>query len=71
MLLLGCIGDLGIVLQSQLESAFKSLKDTLAELGLPLTNLVKVNVWLKDINDLPTMENLFNNYFKKGNFQPG
>ena len=53
---------------SQLESAFESLKDTLAELGLPLANLVKVNVWLKDINDLPAMEKLFNNYFAEGEF---
>jgi len=52
----------------QLESAFESLKDTLAELGLPLGNLVKVSVWLKEINDLPKMEKLFNNYFDDGEF---
>jgi 2-iminobutanoate/2-iminopropanoate deaminase len=52
----------------QLDSAFESLKDTLGELGLPLENLVKVNVWLKDINNLPTMEKLFNNYFAEGEF---
>ena len=53
---------------SQLESAFESLRDTLTELGLPLANLVKVNVWLKDINDLPTMEKLFNHYFDEGDY---
>jgi 2-iminobutanoate/2-iminopropanoate deaminase len=52
----------------QLKSAFEFLKETLAELGLPLENLVKVNVWLKDINDLPEMEKFFNHYFDEDKF---
>jgi hypothetical protein len=44
------------------------LEKTLADLGLTLAHLVKVNVWLKDIKDLPEMERLFNNHFAKDEF---
>ena len=52
----------------QLDSTFDSLKETLGKLGMSLDDLVKVNVWLKDIADLPAMERLFNNYFGKDGF---
>ena len=52
----------------QVESAFENLKETLASLDIPLENIVKISVWLKDINDLPDMEKLFNNYFDEGKF---
>jgi 2-iminobutanoate/2-iminopropanoate deaminase len=52
----------------QLESVFKHIKETLGQLGLALENLVKVNVWLKDIKDLPQMEKLFNEHFEKDRF---
>lgn len=48
----------------QLESVFLSLKKTLAEFDMTLAELVKVNVWLKKIQDLPEMEELFRNYFE-------
>ena len=52
----------------QVESAFGFLKETMAEIGIPFENIVKVSVWLKDVNDLPEMEKLFNNYFDEGKF---
>ena len=52
----------------QFKSAFESLKRTMAKLDIPLENFVKVSVWLKNINDLPEMEKLFNNYFGEGKF---
>ena len=52
----------------QLEGIFAGLKETLGELGLSLDNLVKVNVWLKNIEDLPDMETSFNQYFEKDHF---
>ena len=52
----------------QLENAFKQIKETLGKLELGLENLVKVNVWLKDIKDLPQMEKLFNEHFAKDQF---
>jgi 2-iminobutanoate/2-iminopropanoate deaminase len=53
---------------AQLEDVFKSLARTLAEVGLSLTNLVKVNVWLRDIDNLNTMEEGFKDYFEKDQF---
>ncbi len=52
----------------QVESAFEFLKETMAKLDLPLDSIVKMSVWLKDINDLPEMEKLFNNYFDEGKY---
>ena len=52
----------------QFENTFEYLKKNLENLGLTLQNLVKVNVWLKNIQDLPEMEKLFNQYFKKDQF---
>ncbi|UCB43960.1 MAG: hypothetical protein JSV77_04790 [Dehalococcoidales bacterium] len=53
---------------TQLDGAFSYLKKTLAEFDLTLTHLVRVNVRLKNIKDLPEMEKGFNKYFEKGNF---
>jgi 2-iminobutanoate/2-iminopropanoate deaminase len=53
---------------AQFEGVFEELKKTLAEVGLTLENLVKVNVWLKNIGDLPEMEKRFNNYFDEDEF---
>ena len=53
---------------SQLDGTFDGLRSTLAEFGLSLTDLVKVNVWLKHIEDLPVMEQRFTAYFEKDHF---
>ncbi len=53
---------------TQFDDTFRHLKKTLAEFDLTLADLVKVNVRLKNIKDLPEMEKRFNNYFEKGNF---
>lgn len=52
----------------QFESAMNHFKATLDELGLPLENCVKIQVWLKHIADLPEMERLFNDHFEKDRF---
>jgi 2-iminobutanoate/2-iminopropanoate deaminase len=51
---------------AQLEDTFAQLEATLARLGLPLASIVKVNVWLKEIGDLPEMEKLFADHFEQG-----
>jgi 2-iminobutanoate/2-iminopropanoate deaminase len=53
---------------AQFEGCFRALERTLGEVGLSLANLVKVNVWLKEIGDLPLMEERFNDYFETGQF---
>ena len=53
---------------SQFEDVFEGLKRTLAGVGLTPEHLVKVNVWLKNIEDLGDMEKRFNDYFEKNQF---
>jgi 2-iminobutanoate/2-iminopropanoate deaminase len=53
---------------AQFHDAFKFLKKTLAEFGLGLDSLVKVNVWLKNVEDVRVYEKLFNQYFAKDKF---
>jgi 2-iminobutanoate/2-iminopropanoate deaminase len=65
---LGLHRGFGERFSDQLEDAMTRIKATLAELGLTLENLVKVNVWLKNIQDLPEMEKLFYRHFKKDEF---
>lgn len=65
---LGLHRGFGATFTEQHEDVFKLLEKTLAGLGLTLAHLVKVNVWLKHIKDLPEMERLFNNHFAKGEF---
>ncbi len=53
---------------TQCSDTLANLGKTLASYGLELSSLVKVNVWLRNIKDLPEMEKLFNNYFNKDEF---
>lgn len=52
----------------QIHNTFLHLKRTLSECGVPLESLVKVNVYLKDIQDLPEMEKVFFEYFEMNKF---
>ncbi|MBI5960913.1 MAG: RidA family protein [Chloroflexi bacterium] len=58
----------GDTFSAQFEDTMKGLKGTLAQLGLTMENVVKVNVWLKDVNDLPEMEQLFRDHCEPGKF---
>jgi 2-iminobutanoate/2-iminopropanoate deaminase len=53
---------------TQFHGTFSNLRKTLAEFGLGLESLVKVNVWLKNIEDIRIYEKLFNDYFEKDTF---
>lgn len=53
---------------TQLDNTFRFIDETLAVVGLSRADLVKVNVWLKDIKDLPVMEKCFLDYFEKDEF---
>ena len=54
--------------QEQLDNAMAKLKKTLAEVGLTLDGLVKVNVWLKHVQDMEKMNDGFYAYFQKDHF---
>jgi 2-iminobutanoate/2-iminopropanoate deaminase len=53
---------------TQFDDTLKRMEKTLAQFDLTLAHLVKVNVWLKHIKDLPEMEKRFGNYFEKDRF---
>ena len=53
---------------TQFDDTVKNMEGTLAEFGLTLAQLVKVNVWLKHITDLPEMEKRFRNYFEQDKY---
>ena len=53
---------------AQFDDTLGSMTKTLAQFGLTLADLVKVNVWLKCIEDLPEMEKRFLDYFEEGGF---
>ena len=53
---------------TQFHDTMSRLKKTLGEFGLTLANLVKVNVWLKGIEDVRVYEKLFNDYFEKDKY---
>jgi len=65
---LGLHRGLGDDFSTQFDDIFRQIKKTLAEFDLTLLHLVKVNVWLKHIEDLPEMEKRFNDYFEKDSF---
>lgn len=50
---------------AQIHDVFTHLKSTLSNCGCPLERLVKVNVYLKHIQDLPEMEKVFLEYFEQ------
>ena len=53
---------------AQFHDTFKYLKKTLAEFGLELSDIVKINVWLKNIEDVRAYEKLFRGYFEKDKY---
>ena len=65
---LGLHRGVGLTFAAQFEDTLAFMQATLAELDLTLDRVVKVNVWLKHIDDLPEMERLFGDYFAEGAF---
>ncbi len=60
---LGLHRGFGTDFTDQMAGTFAHLSRTLAEYGLSLRDLVKVHVWLKNIGDLPSMEDCFADAF--------
>ncbi|HCX84092.1 MAG TPA: RidA family protein [Micrococcales bacterium] len=68
LVFLGLHRGFGDDLVAQLDGAIEGVTATLSGYGVPLTSLVKVNVWLRDIADLPAMEHRFERYFPGGEY---
>ena len=68
LVFLGLHRGFGERFSDQLEGVFAGFKATLGELGLGLEHIAKVNVWLKNIQDLPEMEKIFLGHFEKDHY---
>ena len=55
----------GETFTEQIHSAFSELKETVQKCDVSLGKVVKVDVYLKNIQDLPEMEEVFLDYFAK------
>ena len=53
---------------TQFHDTLANLKKTLAAFDMTLANLVKINVWLKNVEDIRIYEKLFREYFKEGKY---
>ena len=53
---------------AQLESAVEEVKKTLAHFELALADIVKIQVWLKHVKDLPEMEKRFLSLFETDSY---
>ena len=58
----------GDTFAAQLDGAIEGVRGTLHRLGLELDCVVKVHVWLRNVSDLPEMEQAFHRYFDDGTF---
>ena len=65
---LGLHRGFGTDFDQQITDTFDHVAQTLAGYGLALPDLVKVNVWLKNIDDLPSMERHFSDFFPPDGF---
>ncbi len=65
---LGLHRGFGADFPTQLSDALAGLGRTLQGYGLGLHDLVKVHVWLRDIQDLPVMEKAFVDHFPRDGF---
>lgn len=65
---LGLHRGFGDSFSEQIHDTFSNLQQTLLQVEVPLENIVKVNVYLKNIKDLPEMEKIFMEYFEQDKF---
>lgn len=62
-----CVGNVGQSIEKQIEGALDNMSDRLEKVNLTLDSVVKVDVLLRDVWDIPLMEEVFKRRFK-GNY---
>lgn len=62
-----CVGNVGESVERQVEGALDCMSRRLSELGLTLDSVVKLDILLRDVWDIPVMEEVFRRRFK-GNY---
>jgi 2-iminobutanoate/2-iminopropanoate deaminase len=51
-------------IQAQAEQVFKNIEAIIAKAGLKLSDVIKVNVFLSDLNDFDEMNKVYEKYFR-------
>lgn len=59
-----CVGNVGESVERQVDGALDNMTQRLAEANLGLESVVKVDVLLRDVWDIPVMEEVFKRRFK-------
>lgn len=62
-----CVGNVGQSVEKQVEGALDDMSARLGKLNLTLDSVVKVDILLRDVWDIPVMEEVFRRRFK-GNY---
>lgn len=62
-----CVGNVGGSVEEQVEGALNNMSERLAKVNLSLDSVVKLDVLLRDVWDIPVMEKVFKERFK-GNY---
>lgn len=59
-----CVGNVSGTVEEQVEGALNDMRDRLGQVGLTLTDVVKMDILLRDIWDIPVMEEVFKRRFQ-------
>lgn len=59
-----CVGNVGQPVEQQVEGALDNMSERLAKVNLTLDFVVKMDVLLRDVWDIPVMEEVFRRRFK-------
>lgn len=62
-----CVGNVGGSIEEQVEGALNNMSERLEKVNLTLDSVIKVDVLLRDVWDIPVMEEVFKRRFK-GNY---
>lgn len=58
-----CVGNVGASIEDQVNGALNDMENRLRKLNLSLCNVVKMDVLLKDVWNIPIMEKVFKERF--------
>lgn len=59
-----CVGNVGGSVEEQVEGALDNMSGRLGQVGLTLQHVVKIDVLLRDVWDIPVMEQVFKRRFR-------
>lgn len=59
-----CVGNVGGTVEEQVEGALNDMSNRLEQVGLGLAEVVKLDILLRDVWDIPVMEAVFKRRFQ-------